>query len=199
MPVPVEAAVASIQGYPPSNADRVRERLKALPDVKVEVRSYRIDVPAFWKYLERAAYPESYKANFGNLFLEKALEHDLSMELLGFDANDRFIDIASCSSPFPEILESFHAIDTFRQDLSFPAGVNGKNVGGSAEKLPFPDRSFSKMTLHCSLEHFEGEADRNFVNEAARTLRPGGAVCVIPLYVTELFHNLTDPGEDRTR
>src|SRR5207302_142507 len=58
--------------------------------------------------------------------------------------------------------------------------------------------AFSKMTLHCSLEHFEGGADGNFIDEAARALRPGGAVCVIPLYVTETFHNLTDPGEDRS-
>lgn len=198
MSVPVEAAVATFQGYPPSDAERVRARLLALRDVEVDVKPYRVDVAAFRSYVERARYPEEYRQNFGGLFVEKALEHFISMDLLGFGRKDRFIDIASCSSPFPEIVESFYAIPNYRQDLSFPEGVVGKQVGGSAEKLPFPDGSFSKMTLHCSLEHFEGDADRNFIEEAARALKPGGAVCVIPLYVTEIFHNLTDPGEDRS-
>ncbi len=36
-----------------------------------------------------------------------------------------------------------------------------------------------------------------FVTEAGRVLRPGGAACVLPLYVSEIFHNVTDPEIER--
>ena len=111
--------------------------------------------------------------------------------------DDVFVDIASCSSPFADIVERLGTSTAYRQDLDFPPGVSGRTIGGSAEHLPFADGFFSRMTLHCSFEHFEGEADMGFVTEAGRVLRPGGAACVLPLYVSEIFHNVTDPEIER--
>ena len=112
--------------------------------------------------------------------------------------DDVFVDIASCSSPFADIVERLDNCIAYRQDLDFPPGVNGRTIGGSAEHLPIADGFFSRMTLHCSFEHFEGDADIGFVKEAGRVLRPGGAACILPLYVSEIFHNLTDPGDRKT-
>ena len=49
------------------------------------------------------------------------------------------------------------------------------------------------MALHCSFEHFEGRSDIGFIREAERVLRPGGAVCVVPLYLSEEYAIQTDP------
>lgn len=198
MGVPVESARASYRGYPPSDSARVRSQLESLSP-KIPVIPFRVDTAAFQRYLERAKYPSSYRETFGNLFVEKALEHFVSLELMPMGPDDVSVDIASCSSPFADIAERLGSCTAFRQDLDFPPGVNGRTIGGSAEHLPFPDGFFSRMTLHCSFEHFEGDADIGFVKEAGRVLRPGGAACILPLYVSEIFHNLTDPGVERQR
>ena len=195
MAVPVELATAAYQGYPPSRHDVVRANLLA---AGVPVEPYRLDLAAFERYLRQASYPEAYRRNFGDLFVEKALEHHVSLELVGrAERPELAIDIASCDSPFPEISKSWTGIETYRQDLGYPAGVHDMTVGGSADDLPFADASFTQMTLHCSFEHFEGEADSRFIREAARTLRRGGRLCILPLYLSDVFHNLTDPGVDR--
>lgn len=195
MPVSVENAKAAYQGYPPSDPSIVRTRLLEVPDL--EVRPYHVHRGAFQTYLEKAPYPESYKANFGDFFLEKALEHFISIDLSPLRRSDVFIDIASSSSPFSEIVEDLWGIPNYRQDLAFEDGVYGRTVGGSSESLPFPNATFTRMTLHCSLEHFERDADSNFISEAERVLKPGGTLCVVPLYLSEIYHNLTDPGTDR--
>jgi SAM-dependent methyltransferase len=59
--------------------------------------------------------------------------------------------------------------------------------------MPVPSSFASKMALHCSFEHFEGDADSRFIREIGRVLRPGGAVCFVPFYVAEDYFFLTDP------
>jgi SAM-dependent methyltransferase len=59
--------------------------------------------------------------------------------------------------------------------------------------MPVPDGFATRMALHCSFEHFEGDADMRFVREVARVLRPGGRVCFAPLYLSDRYGVLTDP------
>jgi len=55
-------------------------------------------------------------------------------------------------------------------------------VGSDACAMPLPAEAVDAIGLHCSLEHFEGDADGRFADEAFRILRPGGALLVIPFY-----------------
>lgn len=48
------------------------------------------------------------------------------------------------------------------------------------------------MALNCFFEHFEQDADSGFVREVARILRPGGKVCILPLYMNENYHVLSN-------
>lgn len=106
-----------------------------------------------------------------------------------------YIDIAStANSPYQEIIKLLGNSPTiYTQDLVFPPGINGYRLGGSAADLPLPDASVDAMTLHCSFEHFEGDADIGFVQEAGRVLRPGGRVCIVPLYLGKYAFVLCDP------
>jgi len=47
--------------------------------------------------------------------------------------------------------------------------------------------------LHNAFEHFEGDADTRFVHEAARVLKPGGRLCIVPLFMHGRLANQTDP------
>jgi len=66
-------------------------------------------------------------------------------------------------------------------------------IGGNAANLPVADGFATKMALHCSLEHFEGDFDIRFMREVARVLKAGGAVCIVPLYLFEEYAIQTDP------
>lgn len=105
------------------------------------------------------------------------------------------VDIAgTANSPYQDILGLLaKTANLYVQDLVFPAGINGHLIGGSADNLPLPDASVSSLTLHCSFEHFEADADTGFVREAGRVLQPGGKVCIVPLYLGEYPFILSDP------
>ena len=79
-----------------------------------------------------------------------------------------YVDNASTpASPYFEVLHLLaRTRKLYRQDLVFPAGVHGDRIGGSAAELPLDASSVDAMTLHCSYEHFEGDADTGFIRIA---------------------------------
>lgn len=160
----------------------------------VETVPYHIDVAAFWRYVEESgyrqmAYWEGGKARAGT---EKWLEHFVSIDLLRPQQGDVLVDIASCSSPFPDILRERWGCQTYRQDWSYPPGLNGDRIGSDAAALPVPAEFADGLTLHCSFEHFEGDRDARFLREAERILRPGGRLCILPLYTNWTYCVQTD-------
>jgi hypothetical protein len=50
------------------------------------------------------------------------------------------------------------------------------------------------MSLHNSLEHFEGRSDIRFFREAQRLLRPGGKLLVVPLFIGDTYSTVKDAG-----
>ncbi|MFB0565389.1 MAG: class I SAM-dependent methyltransferase [Candidatus Aminicenantaceae bacterium] len=163
----------------------------------MKVETYRINIQDFKIYLSRAQYPKTYHGG-GSIrrsnFLEKSLEHFVSADLLEFTSEDVYIDIASAQSPFYKIVEAMWKPRTvYRQDLTYEHGIHGNTIGGNAGILPLPDNSISKATLHCSLEHFEGNSDIELFREMSRVLRPGGKLCVLPFYLASEYTIHTDP------
>jgi len=93
----------------------------------------------------------------------------------------------------PDVYESIFGWEIYRQDLSYPEGIHGQEIGGNAAHLPLPDESVHLMALHCSFEHFEDSADIEFIKEAQRILKPGGRVVIAPLYLSACDRVATDP------
>jgi SAM-dependent methyltransferase len=176
--------------YGPGAEERIEARLVALG---LAVRRYRIDVTDYRAYLARARYVEDAPDYYAFNRAEKALEHYLSAQLLGLGERDIYVDVASEQSPVPEIFERLFGVTAYRQDLSYQPGVHRDRIGGDAAHMPVPDGFATAMGLHCSFEHFERESDAGFIREAARVLLPGGAVCVVPLYLSEDYAIQTDP------
>ena len=113
--------------------------------------------------------------------------------LLDFGTGDIYMDVAGSGSPVPEIVaEKFHLVRCWRQDLNDQPGVQGYQIGSNAGAIPLGDASVTKMALHCSIEHFESDLDIRFVREAVRLLEPGGRLCSIPLYMSDVAHILTN-------
>jgi SAM-dependent methyltransferase len=169
---------------------RVVDRLRRLG---VLVNDFLINVDKYRQYVKRAEYRKRYPDYYSTNFAEKSLEHFIAAELLALSANDTYIDIASEQSPVPEIYRRLFGVSSFRQDLTYPPGMHGDTIGSDAVAMPVPDGFASKVALHCSFEHFEGDADIRFVREVRRVLRPGGAACIVPLYMAEAYSVMTDP------
>ena len=183
------------RGWPPAT-DVDADRIHALLDAAgIAVTSSTIDRRAYADYVARAEYaryPEYYAVG-SPAFAEKSLEHFLAAYFLDLRPGQVYVDVASDRSPAPEIYARLFGVTAYRQDLRFAPGVNGDRIGGDAARMPVPDGFAHAMALHCSFEHFEGDADTGFVAECARVLAPGGAACVVPLYVSANHTMLTDP------
>ena len=170
--------------------DRIEGRLLSLG---LNVRHYEVDVGDYRRYVTAARYVEDFPNYYPFNRPEKALEHYLAARLLELHDQDVYIDVASEHSPAPDIYGRLFGVRSYRQDQAYSPGAGADVISGDAAHMPVPDGFVTKMALHCSFEHFEGDADIGFLREAARVLRPGGAVCIVPLYLFEEYAIQTDP------
>jgi hypothetical protein len=173
--------------------DKIVEDLKSQ---SISVSEIDVDVPDFRHYLDAADYPSHwpyYDGGRAPKFIEKALEHYLAARLLNLCPDDILIDVANDNSPAPEIYHTLYGCTSYRQDLTFRRGIKGARIGGDAQKMPVRDKFATKLSLHCSFEHFEGDSDMGFVREAARVLARGGRLCIVPLYLFERYAIQTNP------
>ncbi len=177
-------------GYPGLNDEKITQTFNSKG---LEVIDFVVDIDDYKNYFEKAGYSKTYSSYYSFNIYEKSLEHYVAAKLLNMNKNDIYIDIASEGSPVPEIYGKLYGVNTYRQDLNYPAGLNGNTIGGDAANMPLPAEFASKMALHCSLEHFEGDADIRFIKEVNRVLKKGGSVCILPLYMAEEYCIITEP------
>ncbi len=180
--------------------DALDEVERDLRDRGVTVRPYDVSAVAteFREFLQLPAYQGEYQLYGGAeeyCLAEKALEHFISLKLIQPQAGMTGVDIGSCRSVVPGILRKEFQCRCYEQDLEYPSGVHGDRVGSSAADIPLEAGSVDFMTLHCTFEHFEGDADTGFIRECARLLKPGGKVVILPLYVNPNFCNITGEGD----
>jgi len=188
--------IIQLQQLLPLHDKKIQEDiLTELKSSGFDIVPYEIDIADYQRYLDLAQYCLYPYLDCGKhyCFPEKSLEHYLAFKLLELNKDDVYIDIANNNSPVPEIYSSLSRCIAYRQDMIFPAGIHGNTLGGNASELPVCDNFASKMALHCSFEHFEGESDIHFIHEARRVLSPGGKLCILPLYLFNQFAIQLDP------
>ena len=179
----------------PRNWAQIRTEME---QAGLSVVSYQIDVAAFRDWLDRADFPEYYVRFYGNVFIEKALEHYVSADLLELRTDKIFVDVAASSSPWLNIASRLYGVTALALDLSPPAApVPGHKLAADATFLPFRDNSVDAMALHCAYETFEGNADSRLIPEATRVLRDGGRMVILPLYMHHLYYADSSPWADR--
>lgn len=174
----------------PAMTDEIVRQLQARG---FSVQELTLDPAEYREYFAQAGYTKRYPTYYTFNLPEKSLEHFVAAKLLELHPDDVYIDIASEHSPVPDIYSRLFGCTSYRQDLAYPAGLNGDRIGGDAAAMPVPDGFAAKMALHCSFEHFEGDADMRFIREIERVLRPGGKVLFAPIYLFREYAILTDP------
>lgn len=179
-------------GYPaihdPSFHDEIERAFAPLS------RRLELSRAQFETFKRGCGYAEAYRAYMGSRLLdEKLLEHYVSLELLDLAADDILIDVGSAVSPFSDFVRDRIGCQSYSLDLAYPPGVHGHKIGCSVDAIPLEAGSVSALVLHCALDHFEGACDTLFIGEAARILRPGGRLCILPVYFAPAPVNICDP------
>jgi SAM-dependent methyltransferase len=130
---------------------------------------------------------------------QKALEYYVSYQLLEPQAKDVFMDVGVEKSTYYRILS---CRKIYLQDIIYPPDLkrlDGQTfrLGGNAASLPLPKESVDKISLHHTFEHFEGEKDRQFIKQSCRILKPGGKMCIVPLFLCDEYTEVHRfPGKD---
>ena len=142
-----------------------------------------------------AAFKRLYRDERNMIDDAKMLEYYVSFRWLDLGPDDTYIDIAAQDCPFAFFVRDHFGCVAYRQDLFYlEKGIHGEDIGGNAARIPLPAGSVSKMSLHNSLEHFEGRSDIRFFREAQRLLRPGGKLLVVPLFIGDTYSTVKDAG-----
>jgi hypothetical protein len=180
------------RGFPPSLDDDLRREIETR--FAAILRPYELSAAVFQRFKRECGYADSYVGYMGpELLDEKLLEHFVSVELLRPQSGEVSIDIGSAQSPFFNWVAKTFGCESYQLDLAYEPGVHGNKIGASADAMPFEAPAVDVMTLHCSIDHFEGQSDSGFVREAARVLKPGGRVCILPVYFAAEPTNIVDP------
>lgn len=179
-----------------SSQDMFAEVYARLKESGYRVVDYEVDVADYRRYLERADYQRFryYARGTDFYFPEKSLEHYLAAEFLQLGPRDVYVDVGTAASPAPDVYRDLFGCTIFRQDLELPEGIHGEEIGGDAGAMPVEDGFASKMALHCTFEHFEGDADSRFIRKAGEVLRSGGRLCILPLYLSNRYSIQSDLG-----
>lgn len=181
---------------PHDDPEIVNAIIEELKTNNFNIINLEVNITDYKQYMRKAEYnkfPDYYKDRNAKNFIEKSLEHYLAAKLLDLSKEDIYIDIASGSSPTSEIYQKLYGCKAYRQDLAFPRGIHGNAIGRDASNMPVENDFCTKMALHCSFEHFEGNSDIKFIKEASRVLRKGGKLCILPFYLFTKYAIQTDP------
>lgn len=180
-----------------SNPELDKKLVEQLQADGITVKHHTINIDAYHNYLKKADYPVTYYGggfDSQNNFTEKTLEHFVTTEFISFKPETVFLDVAACTSPFYLITRKLFGVQkSYQQDLIYPKGIHGDKIGGYGHETGLPDNSIDAITLHCSLEHFEGNSDMLFFAEVNRILSKGGKAIILPFYFAHTYTIHIDP------
>jgi hypothetical protein len=133
---------------------------------------------------------------YQGIIADKWLEHFLSIYFLKPKDGEVMIDAASHWSPFSKIVREISNVKIYMQDMCFEPGIHKNLIGSECTNIPLPDDSIDLITVNNSIEHFEENRDALFLKEAYRLLKPGGRMCIVPLFISTVVVNMADPELD---
>jgi len=179
----------NVPRYQAPTVDELSQIEKALLGIEIHVEDYRVDADAFRTFQAEDLFPAAYHGGTDSgVWDEKLLEHFIAAELLGlkdYVADDVYVDIAACNSPWAHALRTRFGLKAYAIDLELGASYrefpyyNQEN----ATSTSFADASVKGASLQCAFEMFRGKDDVEFIAEAGRILAPGGKLVILPLYM----------------
>lgn len=167
----------------------LRDRLVASG---VSVTDTTVDLDDFAAWLKEFSGLERFYRTFGDMHIEKCLEHYLVYRELRLTKEDVYIDIASAKSRWAPILRR-QGMKAYRLDLIHKKGIHGMDIGANVVETGLPDGFASALSTQCAFELFFGDTDKKFIKEADRILNDHGRCAILPLYLDDAYFVLHSP------
>ena len=156
----------------------------------VTVHDFAPALQSFAAFQAAGYFPADYHGGReGPVWDEKLLEHWIAAErigLTGYSAAEIYIDVAAGNSPWAKALRQRHDLAAFAIDRSAIGEAFRMHAYYRCEDATatsFANASVSGASLHCAYEMFGGDDDIRLLQEAARILKPGGKLVILPLYL----------------
>lgn len=165
--------------------------LEALPGIAVT----RLDLDRrdYERWVEQ--YVPDWRARFADIRQKKLLEFFASFTLLAPEPAHVFMDAGGGMHTY---LPRLRTARRYMQDIRIVPGVRkalGDDIGYlecDAANIPLPAGSVDRIACHHAFEHFQGTSDVSFITEVQRLLAPGGRCCIVPLFVSDRYAEVTD-------
>lgn len=171
-----------------------------LHNLSVPVIDYYPCVAKFEKFKQENWFPSNYHGGKSSgVWDEKLLEHWIASQMLqlqDWSAEEVYVDVAACTSPWAQILRDRQGITAYAIDLSPVAPQFAELDYYKSEDAcftSFADSSVSGVSLQCAYEMFLGDADSLFIKELSRILKPGGMAIILPLYMHTHYCSYSTP------
>ncbi|MBN1363947.1 MAG: class I SAM-dependent methyltransferase [Syntrophaceae bacterium] len=140
-------------------------------------------------------YVPDWETSFGDIRHKKIIEFFCSYNLLRLCPKDILMDVAGGTYGYLKTAEVARRILQDRAIANFIIEALGTEVDyieSDAGNIPLPENSIDKISCHHSFEHFQNDTDIRFIREVKRILKPGGMCCIVPLFLTKRFYEITD-------
>ena len=150
----------------------------------------------------RIEYEQWIKDNFQNLsddlghsHHKKILEFFTSAKLLDPTFNNTFLDAAGGQRTY---LHQLSCREKILQDITIPStlvaqlGDKIKYIECDVEVIPLKNETIDKISCHHSFEHFQSRSDILFIHKIQQLLRVNGKSCIIPIFISHLYTEITD-------
>lgn len=182
-----------------SSNEQLAQIETSLQIMDIYVHPYSPEIDDFINFSNESWFPVDYHGgNDSSVWNEKLLEHWIASERLGlmhYSPTDIYVDIAAGSSPWAMELRRRKQIEAYAIDLSINKiffSLPYYRIE-NATQTSFENNSVSGASLHCAYEMFMGDDDTNFIKEAARILKPGGKLVIVPLYMHTEYCTFASP------
>lgn len=159
----------------------------------ISVRSLEIDLIDYGKWVDEF-FPDHVTA-FGTKEHKKLLELYVSWSLLEIEGEHVYMDAAGGKFSYVGKITASRKIMQdidFAQEVIDSAGTEVEFIKCSAAKIDLEDSSVDRISCHHSIEHFQQNADVDFMNELQRILKPRGKAVIIPIFISDKHYLITD-------
>jgi len=136
-----------------------------------------------------------WRTQFVHIRHKKLIEFFSTYIMLIPQANDVFMDAAGGIKSY---LPKINCKKKYMQDIRISLNLR-QQLGNLIEyiecdggKIPLPDESIDKISCHHSFEHFQKDSDTLFIKEAQRLLKQDGKCCILPIFLSDQYVEVTD-------
>ncbi len=157
-----------------------------IKQIAIKISDLEINEKEFLEW-QRNYFPEG-ESMFNTSMHKKMLELFVSFKLLDIKNDDIYLDAAGGQYSYAsrvnckkKIIQDIRLSDKLK---SFH-GTEVTYLDSSCDSIPLPDEGVNKISCHHSIEHFQKNADSDFMIELQRLLAPGGKCVILPIFISD--------------